>query len=65
MDTMTLTASRKPNKKETEEYRQFLRSNRIGRLVVKIKHPDGTDDEDVVLEIEQKDAEGRTLLQDG
>lgn len=60
MKTLKLTASNKPNGKQVAEYRQMMKTEGIGRLVVRV---DGSDEE-MVIEFEQKDAEGRTLLCD-
>jgi len=54
---MTIASSRKPNAKEREDFKRFMRSSNIPRLVVKIEGQD-----DMIIEIEQKDAEGRDLL---
>ena len=59
METYVLTASKKPNKKDVEDYKAFLKREGFGRLVVKIEGQ-----EDMVIEVERKDADGRELLQD-
>ena len=59
MEQLTVTASRKPNKKDVEDYKAFLKREGFGRLVVKIEGQ-----EDMVIEVERKDADGRELLQD-
>jgi len=56
--TLKVTASKKPNQKEREAYLQFMRTEQIGRVVIVNKETG----EETVLEVEQKDAEGRTLL---
>lgn len=62
METVVVSADRRPNAKEREKYLKFMKTENIGKMVMRIK--DGDKTEEVVLELIQKDAEGRELLQD-
>lgn len=68
MKTMKLTASKPPNKKERAEYLKFMRTEQIGKLIVTIRKQDAEGnplpEEEMVLELEHKDAEGRSFLVD-
>lgn len=54
--------------KDRAEMLQFMKTEQVDTVRVRVHHAgeDGEDgtDEEIVLEIERKDAEGRTLLQD-
>lgn len=59
MQQMILTSSRRPNKQEEAHFLNFMRTEQIGQLIIKIEGQ-----EDCVLTIQQKDADGRSLLQE-
>lgn len=61
MKTMRLSASEVPTQKRREELLHFMKTENVGKIVIVCR----STGEETVLELEQRDADGRKLLMEG